>query len=181
MNRFGPQPNNPSCLGFSASLLGKMPVFFIVLGVAINQFFSYDIRNSTWQISVVSSSRHSQFIRIYMQSMSKSSIWGRIFFVANFSFVSTFLLNFFSAEGTGNDDISLQCPGTLKVIRVRAFGIPGDNGTVADFDKHCQANLGLIDGTNVCIVSLKRVYKTSYPPFIKTLVTFTCSYTEFAS
>lgn len=85
------------------------------------------------------------------------------------------------AEGTGNDDISLQCPGTLKVIRVRAFGIPGDNGTVADFDKHCQANLGLIDGTNVCIVSLKRVYKTSYPPFIKTLVTFTCSYTEFAS
>ncbi|XP_078361811.1 uncharacterized protein LOC144646151 isoform X1 [Oculina patagonica] len=85
------------------------------------------------------------------------------------------------AEGTGNDDISLQCPGTLKVTRVRAFGIPGDNKTVDDFDKHCQANLGQVDGTNVCIVSLKRVYKTSYPPFIKTLVTYTCSYTEHVS
>lgn len=98
----------------------------------------------------------------------------------NFLTVSTFS-NFLSAEGTGNDDISLQCPGTLKVIRVVAFGIPGNNETVEDFDKHCQANLGQIDGTNVCIVSLKRVYKTSYPPFIKTLVTFTCSYTEFVS
>lgn len=103
-----------------------------------------------------------------------------IFLVTNFSIVFTFSC-FHLAEGTGNDDISLQCPGTLKVIRVRAFGIPGDNETVADFDKHCQANLGQIDGTNVCIVSLKRVYKTSYPPFIKTLVTFTCSYIEYVS
>ena len=103
-----------------------------------------------------------------------------IFLVTNFSIVLT-ISCFLLAEGTGNDDISLQCPGTLKVIRVRAFGIPGDNKTVADFDKHCQANLGQIDGTNVCIVSLKRVYKTSYPPFIKTLVTFTCSYTEYVS
>ncbi|XP_068748309.1 uncharacterized protein [Montipora capricornis] len=84
-------------------------------------------------------------------------------------------------EGTGNDDISLQCPGTLKVIRVLAFGIPGDSQTIKDFDKHCQANLAQIDETNVCIVSLKRVYKSSYPPFIKTLVTYTCSYTEFVS
>ncbi|KAJ7353923.1 hypothetical protein OS493_031370 [Desmophyllum pertusum] len=82
------------------------------------------------------------------------------------------------AEGTANDDISLQCPGTITVIRVRAFGIPGDGKTVEDFNKHCQANLGRVDGTNVCIVSLKRVYKSSYPPFIKTLVTYTCSYTE---
>ena len=102
------------------------------------------------------------------------------FLVKNFLIVTTFS-NFLSAEGTGNDDISLQCPGTLKVIRVIAFGIPGNNETVEDFDKHCQANLGQIAGTNVCIVSLKRVYKTSYPPFIKTLVTFTCSYTEFVS
>ncbi|XP_022802351.1 uncharacterized protein LOC111339890 [Stylophora pistillata] len=82
------------------------------------------------------------------------------------------------AEGTGNDDISLQCLGTITVIRVRAFGIPGDTSTVDDFNKHCQANLGQVDGTNVCIVSLKRVYKSSYPPFIKTLVTYTCSYIE---
>lgn len=85
------------------------------------------------------------------------------------------------AEGTGNDDISLQCPGSLKVIRVGAFGISGDNKTVEDFDKHCQVNLALVDKTKVCIVSLKRVYKSSYPPFIKTLVTYTCSYTEFIS
>ena len=104
-----------------------------------------------------------------------------IILVTNFSIVLITFSCFLLAEGTGNDDISLQCPGTLKVIRVRAFGIPGDNETVADFDKHCQANLGQIDGTNVCIVSLKRVYKTSYPPFIKTLVTFTCSYTEYVS
>ncbi|KAM7452080.1 hypothetical protein ABFA07_000666 [Porites harrisoni] len=85
------------------------------------------------------------------------------------------------AEGTGNDDISLQCQGALKIIRVAAFGIPGDNNTVSDFDKHCHANLAQVDGTNVCIVSLKRVYKTSYPPFIKTIVTYTCSYTEEVS
>lgn len=90
-------------------------------------------------------------------------------------------LFFFSAEGTGNDDISLQCQGALKIIRVAAFGIPGDNNTVSDFDKHCHANLAQVDGTNVCIVSLKRVYKTSYPPFIKTIVTYTCSYTEEVS
>ncbi|RMX47017.1 hypothetical protein pdam_00009635 [Pocillopora damicornis] len=82
------------------------------------------------------------------------------------------------AEGTGNDDISLQCSGTITVIRVRALGIPGDTSTVDDFNKHCQANLGQVDGTNVCIVSLKRVYKSRYPPFIKTVVTYTCSYTE---
>ena len=64
------------------------------------------------------------------------------------------------------------------MIRVAAFGIPGDNKTVVDFDKHCQANLAQVDGTNVCIVSLKRVFKSSYPPFIKTVVTYTCSYTE---
>ena len=90
-------------------------------------------------------------------------------------------LLFFSAEGTGNDDISLQCQGALKIIRVAAFGIPGDNNTVSDFDKHCHANLAQVDGTNVCIVSLKRVYKTSYPPFIKTIVTYACSYTEEVS
>ena len=98
--------------------------------------------------------------------------------LCNYGAIVDVSFNFLSAEGTGNDDISLQCPGTLKVIRVRAFEIPGNNETVEDFDKHCQANLAQVDGTNVCIVSLKRVYRTSYPPFIKTLVTYKCSYTE---
>lgn len=145
---------------------------------------------STCKNLLVPFSHRSQFIFIYVILVKfdpfnnfhfrEIRILRMIFLVTNFSIVLTFSC-FLLAEGTGNDDISLQCPGTLKVIRVRAFGIPGDNETVAHFDKHCQANLGQIDGTNVCIVSLKRVYKTSYPPFIKTLVTFTCSYTEYVS
>lgn len=86
------------------------------------------------------------------------------------------------AEGTGNDDISLLCPGSLKVTGVRAFEVSGNTDTIKDFDKYCQANLVPVDASNVmCILSLRRVYKSRYPPFVKTVVTYECSYTEFVS
>jgi hypothetical protein len=81
-----------------------------------------------------------------------------------------------TAEGKGNDDISIQCRGTMKITRVFAFGIVGDTKTVTDFDKYCQANIKDVDNTKVCIISLKRVYKTNYPPFISTKVTYKCTY-----
>ncbi|KAK2558294.1 hypothetical protein P5673_019416 [Acropora cervicornis] len=86
------------------------------------------------------------------------------------------------AEGIGNDDISLLCPGSLKVTGVRAFEVSGNTDTIKDFDKYCQANLVPVDASNVmCILSLRRVYKSRYPPFVKTVVTYECSYTEFVS
>ncbi|XP_029188702.2 uncharacterized protein LOC114955923 [Acropora millepora] len=86
------------------------------------------------------------------------------------------------AEGMGNDDISLLCPGSLKVTGVRAFEVSGNTDTIKDFDKYCQANLVRVDASNVmCILSLRRVYKSRYPPFVKTAVTYECSYTEFVS
>ncbi|XP_031571584.1 uncharacterized protein LOC116305741 [Actinia tenebrosa] len=81
-----------------------------------------------------------------------------------------------TVEGKGNEDISIQCLGTFKITRVLAFGIVGDTKTVTDFDRYCQANIKDVDNAKICIISLKRVYKTNYPPFISTKVTYKCTY-----
>ncbi|XP_032238284.1 uncharacterized protein LOC116618548 isoform X2 [Nematostella vectensis] len=78
--------------------------------------------------------------------------------------------------GKGNEDITLQCAGTMDILRVVAFGITGDKGTVKDFNKYCKANMKKVDDSNVCLVSLKKVYETNYPPFIQTRVTYNCTY-----
>lgn len=83
---------------------------------------------------------------------------------------------FVSVEGTGNADITLQCKGAITVTRVHAFGIPGDQKSITAFNNYCKANLKKLDGKNICIVSLKRVYKSQYPPFTKTKISYNCRY-----
>ncbi|XP_020909994.2 uncharacterized protein LOC110247854 isoform X3 [Exaiptasia diaphana] len=81
-----------------------------------------------------------------------------------------------TVEGTGNADITLRCKGSISVTRVHAFGIPGDKKSITSFNNYCKANLKKLDATNICIVSLKRVFKSQYPPFIKTKVSYNCKY-----
>ncbi|KAK3753245.1 hypothetical protein QZH41_004457 [Actinostola sp. cb2023] len=64
----------------------------------------------------------------------------------------------------------------MTVTRVIAFGIPGDQKAVSAFNKYCQANKEKLDKTNICFVSLKRVYKSNYPPFISTKVIYRCRF-----
>ena len=52
----------------------------------------------------------------------------------------------------------------------------GNDKTVKDFNEYCKTNLHTMDNTKVCVVSLKRVYKESYPPFVTTEIEYKCTY-----
>ena len=82
-----------------------------------------------------------------------------------------------SVNGTGNAKIKLQCPGAIKVIKVVAFGVQGNEETVSAFDQVCQDSITQVDNVNHCVVSLEKVYGNPYPPTAKTNLSYRCTYT----